>query len=609
MTQSNELIKNPQPKHKPKFGFFVYVMATVAVIGGFLFGYGTTVVSGAMLYIPKDSDMKPMDTIWKQIIVAITLGMAGIGALISGVASDIFGRKKLIVLSSLIFAIGAVVCAIAFNKWILLIGRTLLGIAIGMTSMIVPIYVSEAAPTSIRGTLSMGFNIMITLGCIFANVIPGIFSYIDPEKIGWRLMFGVAAVPAIIQFIGFTFMPESPRFLYEHSGPESCRTVLLRINNGDEEWTNYELDEIKASSEQQAKAKIEAGGGGFVLKRVLTTPHIRKALLLGCSLQIFQQFTGANTIFYYAGTIIKAAGVKDDHTNIWISSGINCAFLLGSVFPMYFIDRAGRKVLLIVSMVGILICCILMGTGFLLMNKDSAKIIQHDNSDGFNTKINNYGACQKYSNCDYCVTDENCGFCALESDKMKQGYCLPVNTDNPDTRSTTGYCSSATNSDTDTTHYVNKTLEYEWAGTYCYTKYTMFPIIVAVLFIFCYAIGIAPMPWILNAEFYPLWARSTCVAIATFINWFFNLLISLTFLSITEAITKFGSYYLYAGLTFVGLLIFIFFIPETKGLNLDEIEMLFMSKKDQRRMSMLRRNTFSNEKEKHQYDNSTLEDD
>uniref|UniRef100_A0A914C731 Uncharacterized protein n=1 Tax=Acrobeloides nanus TaxID=290746 RepID=A0A914C731_9BILA len=208
-------------------------------------------------------------------------------------------------------------------------------------------------------------------------------------------------------------------------------------------------------------------------------------------------------------------------------------------------------------MVGILICCILMGTGFLLMNKDSAKIIQHNGTDGFNTTISNYGACQKYSNCDYCVTDPNCGFCALESDKMKQGYCLPVNTDNPDTRSTTGYCSNATSSDTDTTHHING-IEYEWAGTYCYTKYTMFPIIVAVLFIFCYAIG---------------------------------------------------SYFLYAGLTFVGLLIFIFFIPETKGLNLDEIEMLFMSKKDQRRMSMLRRNTFSNEKEKHQYDSSTLEDD
>ncbi|CAJ0565449.1 unnamed protein product, partial [Mesorhabditis spiculigera] len=376
-------------------------------------------------------------------------------------------------------------------------------------------------------------------------------------------MFGFAAIPAGIQFVVFFCMPESPRWLYEHGRIEDAKSVLDKIYNGDKAWIEYEVAELTLAAERGRTVPQETGMA--LLWRIFTTAHVRKALLVGCVLQGFQQLSGINTIMYYTGKIIQSAGVSSKHATIWISAAISAVNFLCTFLPLYMVDRCGRRVLLIASVLGVGATLLAMGGAFLAINRESDLVINNYTA----SPVNHIAHCKAYSNCDYCVTDERCGFCKAKA--ADAGYCVPFSMDTDD-RSLTGPCINGTEH--------GRGQAYQWSPSFCRSGLTMLPIGLMILYLGFFSIGFAPLPWVLNAEFYPLWARSTCVAMATAANWAFNLLISLTFLSLSQALTKYGTFWLYGGVTAIALIFVVIAVPETKNCSIEEVERLFMSEEE-----------------------------
>ncbi|CAI4230444.1 unnamed protein product [Auanema sp. JU1783] len=371
--QTTKTSREP-PQQLPSVSTYTILLTLQACIGGLLFGYDTGVVSSAMLFLPSNKGMNHLSTSWQELIVSITPGMAGIGALLAGPTSDRYGRRMIILLASSIFFFGALICAAAPERYTLLAGRILLGIAIGFASMIIPVFISEGSPSHIRGTLVTVYQFMIAFGFIVANASAALFALYKPYTVGWRLMFGLAAVPSALQFVGFLFLPDTPRYLVSKNRKEEAREVLAKVYNGNEEWINYEMSEMEIIR-QEEEEHLQQTGDSSVLTRVLQTPHVRKALILGCSMQMFQQLLGINTILYYTGTIIQSAGVKDKITTIWISCAISAVQAVGTIAPMKLIEKLGRRPILLTSMAGVVITLCMMGGSFLLLNKMPVKFL------------------------------------------------------------------------------------------------------------------------------------------------------------------------------------------------------------------------------------------
>lgn len=563
------------PKKQTKTNAYVYLLTLMAAMGGLLFGYDTGIVSGAMLYLPYSKALGGLSSFWQELIISITPGTAGVAALIAGESSDRFGRRKVILSASAIFTIGAFICGAAPNRWILLAGRVILGIAIGFASMIIPVYISEGSPAKIRGKLVTVYQFMIAFGFTVANAAAAWFAHYDPENTGWRMMFGFAALPAIIQFIGFLFLPETPRYLITHNRENEAQEVLQRLYNNDKDWIAFEMGEVTREMQREAIVRQE-NGSEVVLRRILKTAHVRKALMLGCALQMFQQLAGINTILYYTSAIIRSAGVRDKITTIWISCGVSTIQAVGTILPLNLIEKVGRRILILFSLMGVVITLCMMGGAFILINYDSTKINPSEAYVGLDIQSIDQDKelikrCAKFRNCDDCVTSEHCGYCSLSKQVASEasfGQCLPLNPINAQ-YSLYGFCK----------HDGINATKYTFADNYCETRFTAIPIIIMVLYISVYSSGMGPIPWVFNAEVYPSWARSTCVALSTFTNWIFNLLMSLTYLSLCQQITKYGAFFLYAVISLIGFVIFYLFAPETRGRRIEEIELLFMNKK------------------------------
>lgn len=358
MNKNNDKINEYEirsPKKNPHYKQFnIYFLVFFTILGGFLFGYDTGVISGAMLFITPDFNLTPAQ---KELVVSIALVGSFIGALTAGIIADRFGRRVSIGIASIIFIVGSGLLGIANGVTLLVIGRIVVGYGVGIASNTVPVFIAEVAPSSLRGSLVTTNILCVTGGQFISYVIDGLFS---KTREGWRWMLAIGAFPAFLQWIGILFLvPESPRWLLSRGKNNEGKRALCKIRESMEE-VESEIREIKKS------LKEEKGTWKDIIAR-----DNRYPLLIGVMLQAWQQFVGINTVMYYSATILKDAfgGKEDPSTIIWFSLPIAGLNMVGTIIAIFLIDRVGRKPLLLSTLVPTCIGLITLGLSFHFQEK------------------------------------------------------------------------------------------------------------------------------------------------------------------------------------------------------------------------------------------------
>ncbi|WP_199191832.1 sugar porter family MFS transporter [Staphylococcus saprophyticus] len=311
----------------------------LGALGGLLYGYDMGVISGALLFIKDDIQL---NSVTEGLVVASMLVGAIFGSGASGPLSDRLGRRRVVFVIAIVYIVGALILALAPSMPVLVIGRLVIGLAVGGSTAIVPVYLSEMAPTEQRGSLSSLNQLMITIGILSSYLINYAFTPIE----GWRWMLGLAVVPSLILLIGVAFMPESPRWLLEHRSEKAARDVMkLTFKDSEIDKEIADMKEINSISESTWN--------------VLKSPWLRPTLIIGCIFALLQQIIGINAIIYYAPSIFSKAGLGDA-TSILGTVGIGTVNVIITIVAIMIIDKIDRKRLLVIGNIGMVASLLIM---------------------------------------------------------------------------------------------------------------------------------------------------------------------------------------------------------------------------------------------------------
>lgn len=327
--------------------FWLYIVAIIASLGGLLSGYDTGVISGALLFINESWNLADTE---QGILVSSVLIGAVIGAATNGVLADIFGRRKIIMATAVIFVLGSIMCAFAPNALVLIASRIFVGFAVGIVNFVVPLYLSEISPKHLRGTLVSLYQWAITAGILFSYFINAVFAH---AVYNWRWMLFAGVVPGLILFIGMYFMQDTPRWLVSKNREEEAKKVFEKIEPDID--ADKEIEVVK----KVLKTEGENGNKKFQFRKWMIMPFV-----VGIGIMFAQICTGINTIIYYAPTIFKNAGFESNITAIYATTGIGVVNFLMTIVALYFTDKLGRKPLLYFGLTGVMLSLIALGCAF-----------------------------------------------------------------------------------------------------------------------------------------------------------------------------------------------------------------------------------------------------
>lgn len=449
---STSTISSPAPQRH----FWLYVIAVVASLGGLLAGFDMGVISGALLFINETWNMSDLTKGW---VVSSAIVGAVIGAAGNGVLSDIYGRKKVIIATALIFALGSVICAIASSIFWLIAGRVIIGVAVGMVTFVIPLYLSEISPQKIRGMLVSLFQLAITAGILFSYLINRIFAL---TEYNWRWMLLAGLFPAIVLLIGISFLGDTPRWLISKKRDEEAKKIFLDIDpDCNPEQQIREIRQIIKHSENTNSKTFQS--------------WMLMPIMVGVGMMFMQICTGINTIIYYTTTIFKIAGFSSQLGAIYATIGIGFVNFIMTIIAIVFTDRLGRKPLLYAGLTGVTLSLFALGASFHFAS------------------------------------------------------------------------------------YLGDNLKWVAVGS-------------VVVYIASFAFSLGPIGWIIVSEILPLKIRGFAMSLCTVANMIFNFVVVLTFLPLINHIGEASTFWIYGIIGIFCLFFTYFFIPETKGRSLEQIE-------------------------------------
>ncbi|KAL7409772.1 general substrate transporter [Mrakia frigida] len=338
--------------------WFVWGVIFAAAIAGLLFGYDTGVISGTLVVIGGDLGPEVLSNGQKELITSATTLGALMGGLAAGIGSDVIGRKWVLSVANVIFIAGAVGQAVSHSVWGMIGGRFVIGWGVGIAACIVPLYIGELSPTRMRGRCVTINVVAITLGQVVAYGIGAAFANVAG---GWRYMVGLGAVPAFIDLLLLIWLPESPRILLKQNKHAEALVVLKKIYaKASEEEVRRKLDVLERSV-AESRGVMERTSFGERLGSMVLKGGNRRALIVGCGLQAFQQLCGFNTLMYYSATLFKAVGFDNPTATGLIIASVNFIF---TCIALRMVDPVGRRKVMIFSAPGMAISLILASISF-----------------------------------------------------------------------------------------------------------------------------------------------------------------------------------------------------------------------------------------------------
>lgn len=330
------------------------IVVAIATIGGFLFGYDTGVISGALLYISDDLALSPA---MESVVVSSLLVGAAFGGTFGGRISDAIGRRRVITIAAVLFCLGTLGCALAGGAGVMIASRVVLGLAVGAVSAVVPLYIGEIAPISRRGRLVNQNELMIVTGQLSASVVNAIIANAVDDPHVWRWMLGAALIPAVALFIGVRFIPDSPRFLVSKQRNEEALAALRELRTPED--AEAELAHIREGWEEH-KNDPHLSPSQFLRIR-----WVFMLILIGIGVSLCQQLAGVNAVVYYAPTLLTDSGLAADAA-VTGNIAIGVMGVTAVVIGMVLVGRYDRRPMLMIGQLGVAACHLVIVGLFLL---------------------------------------------------------------------------------------------------------------------------------------------------------------------------------------------------------------------------------------------------